>query len=153
MKTYKIKATMTVEVEQEIYADSEDEARSKFFEQSVSETIDEASFIEEIDTTVDEIELTEGTFIVKVTDIDYDIEDDNCIDNAPEAFENLDEDSPEFWELVDKVREDIRKELPTEMTLEISCEKEDLEDYIADVVSDDTNYLINSFCHEIIGVK
>ena len=74
MKTYKIKATMTIDVEQEIYADSEDEARSNFCAQSVSEAIDEASDIEEISTDIEEIYLSEGTFVVKVSDIEYDVD-------------------------------------------------------------------------------
>ena len=55
---------MTIDVEQEIYADSEDEARSKFFAQSVSETIDEASYVDEINTDIEEIDLSEGTFVL-----------------------------------------------------------------------------------------
>ena len=94
MKTYKIKATMTIDVEQEIYADSEDEARSKFFAQSVSEAIDEASLVEEIDTDVEEINLSEGTFVVKVTDIEYDVDYGTCCYDGVLANNAELEDSP-----------------------------------------------------------
>ena len=153
MKTYKIKATMTIDVEQEIYADSEDEARSKFFAQSVSETIDEASLVEEIDTDIEEIDLSEGTFVVKVSDIEYDVDYGTCcydiiLANNPEL-----EDSPDLDSLVEAKREEILSKLPTECVLEISCEKDDLEDYILDEIAEKYDWLVTSFNYEIIEVK
>ena len=153
MKTYKIKATMTIDIEQEIYADSEDEARSKFFAQSVSETIDEASLVEEIDTDIEEINLSEGTFVVKVSNIEYDVDYGTCcydivLANNPEL-----EDSPDLDSIVKAKREEILSELPTECVLEISCEKDDLEDYILDELTDRSDWLIESFNYEIIEVK
>ena len=153
MKTYKIKATMTIDVEQEVYADSEDEARSNFFAQSVSEAINEASDIEEINTDIEEIYLSEGTFVVKVTDIEYDVDygtccEDNVLANNPEL-----EDSPELDSIVEAKREEIISKLPTECVLEISCEKDDLEDYILDELTDRSDWFITSFNYNIIEVK
>lgn len=153
MKTYKIKAIMTIDVEQEIYADSEDEARSKFFAQSVSETIDEASLVEEIDTDIEEINLSEGTFVVKVSNIEYDVDYGTCcydivLANNPEL-----EDSQDLDSLVKAKREEILSKLPTECVLEISCEKDDLDDYILDEIADRSGWLVTSFNYEIIEVK
>jgi len=152
MKTYKIKATMTIDVEQEIYADSEDEARSKFFEQSVSETVDDASCIEEIDTTVEEIYLSEGTFVVKVSDIQYDVDYNTCYDIVLDSKPEL-EDSLDLDRIIEAKRKEILSELPTEYTLEISCEKDDLDDYVLDEITEKSGWLIMSFSHEIIEVK
>ena len=153
MKTYKIKATMTIDVEQEIYADSEDEARSNFFAQSVSEVIDEASDIEEINTDIEEIYLSEGTFVVKVHDIEYDVDYGTCcydimLANNPEL-----EDSPDLDSIVKAKREEIISKLPTESVLEISCEKDDLEDHITDELTNRSDWRIESFNYDIIKVK
>ena len=153
MKTYKIKATMTIDVEQEIYADSEDEARSKFFAQSVSEAIDEASDLEEIDTDIEEINLFEGTFVVKVHDIEYDVDYGTCCEDIVLANNPELEDSPDLDSIVEAKREEIISELPTECVLEISCEKDDLEDYILDELTDRSDWLIESFNYDIIEVK
>ncbi len=153
MKTYKIKATMTIDVEQEIYADSEDEARSKFFAQSVSETIDEASYVDEIDTDIEEIYLSEGTFVVKVSNIEYNVDYETCCDDIVLAANPELEDSSDLDSLVKAKREEIISKLPTECVLEVSCEKDDLEDYILDEITNRSDWLITSFNYKIIEVK
>ena len=153
MKIYKIKAIMTIDIEQEICADSEDEARSNFFAQSVSEAIDEASDIEEINTDIEEIYLSEGTFVVKVHDIEYDVDYGTCCEDILLANDPELEDSPDLDSIVKAKREEIISELPTECVLEISCEKDDLEDYILDELTDRSDWFITSFNYDIIEVK
>ena len=153
MKIYKIKAIMTIDIEQEICADSEDEARSNFFAQSVSEAIDEASDIEEINTDIEEIYLSEGTFVVKVHDIEYDVDYGTCCEDILLANDPELEDSPDLDSIVKAKREEIISKLPTECVLEISCEKDDLEDYILDELTDRSDWFITSFNYDIIEVK
>ena len=63
------------------------------------------------------------------------------------------EDSPDLDNLVKAKREEIISKLPTECVLEISCEKDDLEDYILDELTDSSDWFITSFNYDIIEVK
>lgn len=153
MKTYRIKATMTIEVEQDICAESEDEARSKFFEQSIAETIDDSLYIGEVNTDIDEISLTEGTFKVKVSRVNYDVDYYSCSDIVAEANPDVEEGSDEFDQLVYAKIEEIKAKLPQEMELELECERDDLEDYLADEISEKTNWLVYDFDYSILEVK
>lgn len=153
MKTYRIKATITVEVEQDICAESEDEARGKFFEQSIAETIDDSLYIGEVNTDIDEINLTEGTFKVKVSRVNYDVDYYSCSDIVAEADPDVDDCSDEFDQLVYAKIEEIKAQLPQEMELELECERDDLEDYIADEISEKTNWLVYDFDYSILEVK
>ena len=88
------------------------------------------------------------TYKVLVTSVDYSIEDqDVChiVDNDP----SIEEDSEEYYEEIEKIKEDIRSKLPQKLNLEVTCYKEDLEDMIADAISQETFWLINSFTYEL----
>lgn len=150
---FKIKSTMTIEIENEIEADSLEEARQDFFAKSVAETVDDATRIEEISTEIDSAEVVEATFKVRVTSVDYDVDYGTVAGIVHEQNKELDEDSDEFDEMVYAKIDEIKKSLPQEMELEITCEKEDLDYYVDDAISEGTNWLTNYSIYEIIATK
>lgn len=77
---------------------------------------------------------------IKVTSVDYCVEDEDVIDYVSE--------DPTDEEIENKIAE-IKATLPQELDLEITCEPEDLEDQIADAISEETGWLNNSFTYEI----
>ena len=76
---------------------------------------------------------------VKVNSVDYCATEEDVIDYVSD-----DED------IDDKIKE-IKSELPQVLYLTITCEKEDLEDEIAEAISEETGWLINSFTYDIIS--
>jgi hypothetical protein len=90
---------------------------------------------------------------IKVTSVDYDVtyEDINF-----DPFDTVFNDDAEMDEAERKADEEIAKiksELPQELDLEITCEPEDLEDEIADAISNETNWLVNSFTYDVVSEK
>ena len=89
---------------------------------------------------------------IKVTSVDYCVEEEDVcteIDNDPE----IEEDSEEYYDAIHKRIAEIKAELPQELDLEITCEPEDLEDEIADAISDETDWLNNSFTYDVVSEK
>ena len=76
---------------------------------------------------------------VKVNSVDYCVTEEDVIDYVSD-----DED------IDDKIKE-IKSELPQIMYLAITCEPEDLEDEIAEAISEETGWLINLFTYDIIS--
>lgn len=150
---FKIKSTMTIEIENEIEADSLDKARQDFFAKTVAEVIDDATYIEELDTEIDSAEVVEATFKVKVTSVDYDVDYGNVAVIVHEQNKELDEYSDEFDEMVYNKIDEIKKSLPQEMELEITCEKEDLDYYVDEAIAEETGWLTNYSIFEIIETK
>lgn len=88
---------------------------------------------------------------IKVTSVDYDVTyEDIEFDPYDTAFED-DETIAENERKADQMIEDIKKELPQELDLEIEAEPEDLEWLIADAISDETGWLNNSFTYDIVS--
>lgn len=151
-KTYKIKATVIVDLEWEVDAEDEHEALSKFYARDIKEVIDDALILD-VNSENEEAELKEGTFIIKTKEIDYDISYYDLAEFVEEQHPEVDTGTDEFDDLVEKAIEETRSSLPQEMTLEINCEKDDLDDYVADKISEETGWLINYCDYEIVGVK
>jgi hypothetical protein len=151
-KTYNIKATVLVDLEWEVDAEDEHEALSKFYARDIKEVIDDALILD-VNSENEEVELKEGTFIIKTKEISYDISYGDLAEFVEEQHPEVEPDTDEFDDLVEKAIEETRNDLPQEMTLEINCEKADLDDYVADKISEETGWLINYCDYEIVGVK
>ena len=153
--TYKVKATMTLEVEQEVEAESEEDAIDTFYKQSVSETIDDVAYIEEIDSDINEVKLTEADYKIRVKGIDYCIEYCDLAGQVEERFPEMDPGSEEFDNLVHSEIEKVKNALPQSVDIEINgVSPDDLEDYIADAISDETGWLVNGWdSYEILEAK
>ena len=79
-------------------------------------------------------------FKIKVTKIDYCVEDEDVCDL-------IDDDSEEA---INKKIEEIKSELPQTMKFEIDCDKEDLDDLVCDYITEKNGWLIEGFDYEII---
>ncbi len=91
----------------------------------------------------------EYLYKIKVTSVDYCVDWED-IELKPEAEELDDEDLEEWYEIQIDL---VKQSLPQELDLEIEAEPEDLEDIIADAISEETGWLNNSFTYEIISKK
>ena len=80
---------------------------------------------------------------VKVNSVDYCVTEEDVIDYVSD-----DEDE----DIEDKIKE-IKSGLPQELVLVITCDcaPEYVEDEIADAISEETGWLINSFTYNIIS--
>ena len=81
---------------------------------------------------------------IKVTSVDYCVEDEDVIDYVSE--------DPTDEEIENKIAE-IKATLPQELDLEIECDEEDLDDIIADTISEETGWFNNSFTYDVVSEK
>ena len=80
---------------------------------------------------------------VKVNSVDYYVTEEDVIDYVSD-----DEDE----DIDDKIKE-VKSDLPQELVLVVTCDcaPEYVEDEIADAISEETGWLINSFTYDIIS--
>ena len=81
---------------------------------------------------------------VKVTSVDYCVEDEDVIDYV--------EDCDDEEEIEAKI-EEIKSSLPQTLELDIEGDREDLDDLVCDAISNETGWLINSFDYKILERK
>ena len=86
---------------------------------------------------------------IKVTSVDYNVTYDDIDYNLLNAFFNAGDTVEEVEKQADAEIERIKSELPQELHLIITCEPEDLDDEIADAISEETGWLNNSFTYDI----
>lgn len=88
---------------------------------------------------------------IKVTSVDYNITyEDINFDPFDSVFNSAD-DMDEAERRADEEIAKIKLELPQELHLIITCEPEDLDDEIADAISEETGWLNNSFTYDIVS--
>lgn len=148
MAKFKVRATYNIDVEVEVDAETEDEAISNFIAMDVRDVIADSLIAREDVEDID-AELTEGTFEVETTAIDYDVDYNTCWDIVAEENPDIDEDSEEFDQLVYAKIDEIKEKLPQVLHLEVTCEKADLDEYVADAVSEETNWLVDAVDYKI----
>ena len=91
----------------------------------------------------------EEEYTVKVTNIDYCIEEEDVCDEIADDA-SIEEDSEEYYEAIQKAIKDIKKKLPKTFTFTFECTEDELDDLIADEISDETGWLVNGFKKEIL---
>jgi len=79
-------------------------------------------------------EIVEEHFKVRVKGIDYDVEDEDVDDG---------EDHDDDW--YQSQIDEIVSKLPTTVDIEVECSEDDLDDYIVDMISEKTGWLINGY--------
>ena len=82
---------------------------------------------------------------IKVNAIDYCVEEENL--DSTHDLEHMTEQE------IEQEIERLKKQLPQSMELEITCEQEDLDDQVVNIVSDITGWLNNSVDYQIISKK
>lgn len=137
MKTYKVKAKMILNVAYDVEAKSKEEAIHKFIE-SDWQNIFEYGDVLDVETKDEKADLVEADYKVLVSDISYDI----GIYDVYTA--DLDEDAPDFYDIVNERIKELKAKLPTELTLELKyCKADEVEDTAIDQVSDETGFLVD----------
>lgn len=117
----------------EVEADSYEEAENKLYKMTLAEMLEEGI---DDETTISDVEgeIIERTIKAKVYDIEYDIEEDD--------FDDLEEYNK------------LLNSLPTEMTVEITLETNDDEEWaIADEITYQTDQRVKDFRYVIIEEK
>lgn len=151
-RLYKIKAQVILDVEYEVYAESKNEAISRFHASDIRDTLEESK-IKDYDIEELEAELVRPIFVVKTSSIDYDIDYHDVLTRVKDKYPDVLEDSDEFDDLIDLEIEEFKKELPQELTLEIECERDDLDDCVIDAITDETDWLVNDCIYTVIDEK
>ena len=120
----------------QIEANSEQEAINKLMEMSLADIVTDRTCVEASELKITNIDATveEYTLVVKVTDVEYDLD-------------------PEIMDL--SVIEYLKNFLPTEytLTLEDVSVSDDVEDLINDAIFHETNYDTKSFEFQVINKK
>jgi len=75
---------------------------------------------------------------VLATSIDYSVEEEDL------------ENSYYTEKEIKKAIRNIKKQLPQQLVVECECEFEELEEQIADAISEETSWSVNSFYYEIL---
>lgn len=90
--------------------------------------------------------LVDDTVTVKVTNIVYCVEEED-VDVDPHEYETTED----YLAAIDEAIGEAMNELPKEMTIKLSADSAgSLEDDIADVISDETGWLVESFSYEVM---
>ncbi len=140
------KVKYTIEVD----ADSVEDAINQVDVHLQSEpgyTLEDMTILDAEMASEPEAKIVEAQFKVRVKGIDYDVEEQDVIDEF-DVFED-----PTDEEIEAKINE-IKSKLPQVIEVDVECDPDELEDYIADAISDETGWLINSFDqYEILEQK
>lgn len=89
------------------------------------------------------------TYKVRAYDINYCVEDEDVcqeFDNDP----SIEEDSEEYYDAINERIAQIKSELPQDMVFSITCPGRELEDEIADAISNETGWLVEGFSYDIL---
>ena len=126
----------------EIEADSVEQAKDKLMSMSLEDMIEAGAYMKHFNIDSVDTEITEATYTVKVVSIDYAIESYDV-----DEFDTMSDEEVE----AEIAR--VKSSLPQELELEIECEPDDLDDYVADAISDETGWLVNDCEYEIVSKR
>ena len=126
----------------EIEADSEEQAKEKLMSMSLEDMVEAGAYMKDFNVETVDTEITEAVYTVKVISIDY------AIDSY-----DVDEFDTMSDEEVEAEIAKVKASLPQELELEIECEPDDLDDYVADAISDETGWLVNDCEYEIVSKR
>lgn len=89
------------------------------------------------------------TYKVRAYDISYCVEDEDVCQEFDNDTE-LEEDSEEYYDAINERIEQIKSELPQDMVFNITCPAKELEDEIANAISEETGWLVEGFSYDIL---
>lgn len=115
-----------------VEADSEADAEAKLMKMSLEDML-EYGFVKDSDISDIESEIEEYSFDAEVTNIEYDISEDDL-------------------EGTGMTMEELLADLPThcEVTCDDCTSEDDEESLISDMITDKTNFLVNSFEYKVL---
>lgn len=127
------KVRYTIEVDADSVQDAIDQV-DIHLQGEPRETLEDMNITDAEMCSEPEIEITEEHFKVRVRGIDYDVEDEDVDDGE-------DHDDDWYQSQIDR----IISKLPTTVDVEVECSEDDLDDYIVDMISEKTGWLINGY--------
>ena len=83
-----------------------------------------------------------NTYKIKVTSVDYCVEDEDVIDYV---------DDPDDDEEIENKIDEIKNSLPQELDLEVTCSKKNLDDEVCEAISEETGWLVDYFTYDVVG--
>lgn len=126
----------------EIEADSIEQAKEKLLSMSLEDMIDTDAYIKDSVVGSVDAEITEATYTVKVVSVDY----------AVESYD-VDEFDTMSDEEVEAEIARVKASLPQELELEIECKPDDLNEMVAEAISNETGWLTNYYEYEIVSKR
>lgn len=136
-----------VEVEGDNYEDCLDKLYNMSAYQLVKEGCAKDVELDSIDG-----EVLETDYLVKTYNIDYALDEEDVVDEVARDA-SIEEDSEEYYEAIHEKIAELFNKLPQELTLFIKGvgPNDDLDDLVADAITDETDYLVNSCKYTIIA--
>lgn len=126
----------------EIEADSVEQAKEKLMSMSLEDMIEAGAYMKDFNVESVDTEITEAVYTVKVVSVDY----------AVESYDVDEFDTMSDEEIEAEIAR-VKASLPQELELEIECEPDDLNDYVADAITDETGWCINDCEYEIVSKR
>lgn len=130
--------------EVEVEGDSEEECLDNLRKMTAEEILEHA-FIKDSNLKDVDGEIVEQSYEIRVKNVKYDISVVDIIYHLEK--EGIEDPSPEE---IEKKLAELEKTLPNSFKLTFTCAQEDLEDYIADELSDKTGVSIKDFTYTIL---
>ena len=128
MAKFKITATAMTTVVKEIEAPTKEEAESIFYDDTYQNIVEDADEAYITDINTDYVEATSIDYEVHITDIEYDLDE-----------------------------EDGDPDLPKELTLWVESDEDkddvDFDDVVCNAIEDETGWMVKSFKYKVLSSK
>ena len=128
MAKFKITATAMITVEKEIEAPTKEEAESIFYDDTYQNIVEDADEAYITDINTDYVEATSIDYEVHITDIEYDLDE-----------------------------EDGDPDLPKELTLWVESDGDkddvDFDDVVCNAIEDEVGWMVKSFRYKVLSSK
>ena len=82
-------------------------------------------------------------YTVKVTDVDYEVTEEDIMEFVPEMYEN-DQD------FIDDMVLNVKYGINQNFILDIECEPDELDELVCDEITHKSGWLVNTFNYEIL---
>lgn len=155
-KTFKFDFNLSVWMRDiEIEAETGEEARDKLWE-AIRDYLDDTDeldtgYADDFDITDLDIELVEACYKVKLQGIDWVVEEEDVAESVLRDHPDVEEDSDEYYDLVDQYINDTKSKLPADYEVLVynTTDDEVEEDAVIDT-TDEVGWLINTVDNIIV---
>ena len=128
MAKFKITATAMITVEKEIEAPTKEEAESIFYDDTYQNIVEDADEAYITDINTDYVEATSIDYEVHITDIEYDLDEEDGDPDLPKELT--------IWVESDGDKDDV-----------------DFDDDVCDAIEDEVGWMVKSFKYEVLSSK
>ena len=128
MAKFKITATVMTTVVKEIEAPTKEEAESIFYDDTYQNIVEDADEVYITDINTDYVEMTSIDYEVHVTDIEYDLDEE---DGDP----------------------DLPKELTLWVESDVDKDDVDFDDVVCNAIEDEVGWMVKSFKYKVLSSR